>query len=204
MPVDANKYRSPETTLSGVSGPLLFQPCDYPSAVPALLPHVDDGVFLPQELQDSTFEQRGQLLYLNWHELHNVDALHDIKKWLESLSKEDHILLIHLHAAYWVTAPVVTLSFGRAKAQFWDAVNHPGAFVNGLFVITHDVPLVSVTVESLLVRTVTQWVQLLSRHHLTVANIWDVALENVLSFAALDSTVQCFNRRFDRHGQLLL
>ena len=44
LPVDANKYRSPGTTLSGVSGPLLFQPCDYPSAVPTLLPHVDDGL----------------------------------------------------------------------------------------------------------------------------------------------------------------
>ena len=134
--------------------------------------------------------------------------MHDIKKWLESLSKEDHLLLIHLHAAYWVTAPVVTLSFGRAKAQFWDAVNHAGAFVNGLFVITHDVPLVSVTVESLLVLTVSQWVHFLSRHQLTVANFWDVSLGNVLSFAALDSTVhpsvQCFNRCFDRYGQLLL
>ena len=115
--------------------------------------------------------------------------MHDIKRWLESLSKEDHLLLIHLYAAYWVTAPVVTLTFGQAKSQFWDAVNHAGAFVNGLFVITHDVPLVSVTVESFLVRTVRQWVQFLSRHNLTVANFWDVSLEDVLSFAALESTV---------------
>ena len=73
-------------------GPLLFPPCDHPSAIPTLLPHIDDGVFLPQELHDSTFEQRAQLLYLNWHVLHGVDALLDIKKWLESLSKEDHLL----------------------------------------------------------------------------------------------------------------
>ena len=84
LPVDANKYRPPGTKFSGVSGPLLFQPCDYPSAIPTLLPHVDDGVFSSQELHDSTFEQRAQLLYLNWHVLHNVDALLDIKKWLES------------------------------------------------------------------------------------------------------------------------
>ena len=38
-------------------------------------------------------------------------------------------------------------------------------------------------------RTVGQWIQFLSRHHLTVANFWDVSLENVLSFAALDDTV---------------
>ena len=54
-------------------------------------------------------------------------TVHYIKRWLESLSKEDHLLLIHLYAAYWVTAPVVTLSLGRAKAQFWDAVNHAKA-----------------------------------------------------------------------------
>ena len=57
--------------------------------------------------------------------------------------------------------------------------------MNVLFVITHDVPLVSVTVESLLVRTVSQWVQFF----LTVANFWDVSLGHVLSFSALDSTV---------------
>ena len=80
LPVDANKYRPPGATFSGVSGPLLFPPCDHPSAMPALLPNVDDGVFLPQELHGSTFEQRAQLLYLNWHVLHGVDALLDIKK----------------------------------------------------------------------------------------------------------------------------
>jgi len=154
-----------------------------------LLPHVDDGLFLPQDLLDSTFEQRAKLLYLNWNVLHGVDALPDIKLWLESLSNDDHLLLIHLYAAYWVTAPVVTLSFGRTKAMFWDAVNQAGTFVNGKFVITHDVPLVSVTVESLLVRTVCQWIQFLSRHHLTVTDVWDVSPDNVLSFAALDSSV---------------
>jgi hypothetical protein len=150
---------------------------------------VDEGEFLLQELHDETFEQRTRLLYLNWKVLHGVDALIDIKTWLESLSKEDHLLLIHLYAAYWVTTPVFTLSFGRTKAKFWEAVNHAGAFESGHFVITHDIPLASVTVESLLVRTVGQWVQFLSRHQLTVANVWDVLLEDVLSFASLDDTV---------------
>ena len=146
-------------------------------------------MFLPQELQDSTFEQRAQLLYLNWDVLHGVTALPDIKTWLESLTNEDHLLLVHLFAAYWVTTPVVTFSFGRAKAQFWDAVNHAGTFVKGQFVVTTDVPLASVTVESFLVRTVSQCFQFLSRHHLSVASFWDVSLENVPSFAALDNTV---------------
>ena len=108
---------------------------------------------------------------------------------MESLSKDDHLLLSHLHAAYWVTVPVTTLSFGHTKANFWNAINHAGTFVNGLFVITPDVPLVSITVESLLVRTVGQWVQFLSRHHLSVTDFWDVSPDNVLSFAALDASV---------------
>jgi hypothetical protein len=40
-----------------------------------------------------------------------------------------------------------------------------------------------------MVRTVGQWVQFLSRHQLTVANVWDVFVEDVLSFASLDDTV---------------
>ena len=189
LPVGDSEYRSPGTHSNGLYGPLLFPPCDESSILSALLPHVDDGLFLPQELLDPTFEQRAKLLYLNWNVLHGVDALPDIKLWLESLSKDDHLLLIHLYAAYWVTTPVATLSFGRTKALFWDAVNQAGTFVNRSFVITHDVPLVSVTVESFLVRTVGQWIQFLSRHHLTVADVWDVSLDNVLGFAELDETV---------------
>ena len=55
-------------------------------------------------------------------------------------------------------------------------------FVNGVFVIQRDVPLVSVTVESLLVRTV-------GRHELTVFQIWDVLSDDVVDFATLDNTV---------------
>jgi len=93
----------PRSTVNGFSGPLLFPPRDHPPAFPVLVPHVDDVAFLLQKDQVSTFEQRAQLLYLNWKVLHEVDALHDIKKWLESLSEDDHLLLVHLYAAYWVT-----------------------------------------------------------------------------------------------------
>jgi len=189
LPVTGNLYRPAGTAVNGLFGPLVFPPPVHLPAMPALLPHVDDEVFLAPQFQESTLEQRTKLLYLNWKVLHAVDALHDIKTWLESLSKDDHLLLIHLHAAYWVTVPVTTLSFGRTKANFWNAINHAGTFVNGLFVITPDVPLVSITVESLLVRTVGQWVQFLSRHHLSVADIWDVSPDDVLSFAALDAHV---------------
>jgi hypothetical protein len=94
-----------------------------------------------------------------------------------------------LHAAYWVLEPVVTTTFGETKLRFWTAVNNTGHFVNGVFVVQRDVPLVSVTVESLLVRTVGQWVQYLARHELTVFHIWDVLLEDVVEFVTLDSTV---------------
>ena len=43
LPVDADKYRLPGATFNGLSGPLLFPPRDYLSAIPALVPHVDDG-----------------------------------------------------------------------------------------------------------------------------------------------------------------
>jgi hypothetical protein len=58
LPVDDNKYHPPGATPNGLSGPLLFPPRDHPSALLALIPHVDDGVFLPQDFHDSTFEQR--------------------------------------------------------------------------------------------------------------------------------------------------
>ena len=60
---------------------------------------------MPQELPDSTFEQRAQLLYLNWHVLHNVDAVHDIKKCLESLSKEDGLHLLRRAQVFVLSSP---------------------------------------------------------------------------------------------------
>ena len=75
------------------------------------------------------------------------------------------------------------------KSRFWNAINNAGHFVNGVFVIQRDIPIVSVTVESLLVRTVVQWVQYLARHELTVFHIWDVLSENVVDFATIDTTV---------------
>jgi hypothetical protein len=109
----------------------------------------------------------------------------DIKKWLESLSKSDHLLLVQSYEAYWVTTLVATLSYGLTKARFWNA----GHFVNGVFVVQRDIPLVSVTVESFLVRTVGQWVQYLARHELTVFNIWEFLAEDVVNCATLDTTV---------------
>ena len=97
--------------------------------------------------------------------------------------------MIQLYAAYWVTAPVVNLTFGATKLRFWNAINDAGHFVNDMFVIRRDVPLASVTVESLLVRTIGQWVQFLARHELTVFNIWDVLSEDVVHFSTLDNTV---------------
>jgi len=146
----------------------------------ALLPHVDDEMFLAPQFQESTFEQRAQLLYLNWKVLHAVDALHDIKAWL-----------IHLHAAYWVTVPVTTLSFDRTKANFWNAINHAGTFVSGPFVITPDVPLVSITVESLLVRTVGQWI---------ICRSPTFGMSRPITYS---SSIRYSTRCTDRHGQLL-
>jgi hypothetical protein len=173
----------------GYFGPLLLSDQDQPTASPALDTHVDDGMFLSSLYHHLTFEQRADLLYVHWDTLHAFTSVLEIKKWLESLSQSDHLLLIQLHAAYWVTAPVVTFTFGATKSRFWNAINHAGHFVNGVFVIQRNVPLASVTVESLLVRTIGQWVQYLARHELTVFQIWDVLSDDVVDFATLDNTV---------------
>lgn len=189
LPIDDNGYRAPGSNLNGRFGPLLFSDSNHSPANTALLPHVDDATFLSADDQVSTFEEHARLLYINWSVIHNVASVLEIKTWLESLPKDDHLLLVHLYAAYWVVPPDTALSFGSTKAKFWNAINHAGVFINGVFAVNHDVPLVSVTVESLLVRSVGQLVQFLSRYQLTVAHIWDVSLDDVLHFATLDSTV---------------
>jgi len=146
---------------------------DQPTAFFALVAHADDGLFLSALYHHLTFEQRANLLYVHWGTLHAFKSVFEIKTCLESLSHANHLLLILLHAAYWVLEPVVTTTFGEIKSRFWTAVNNAGHFVNGVFVIQRDVPLASVTVESLLVRTVGRWVQYLARHELTVFHIWD-------------------------------
>jgi hypothetical protein len=155
----------------------------------ALVAHADDGLFLSALYHHLTLEKRADFLYVHWDTLHAFKSVAEIKTWLESLSQADHLLLILLHAAYWVLEPVFTTTFGETKKRFWTAVNTAGHFVNGLFVIKWDIPLTSITVESLLVRTVSQWVQYLARHELMVFHIWDVLLEDVVEFATLDNTV---------------
>ena len=81
----ATRIARPEQQSMVFFGPLVFPPPVHPPALPALLPHVDDGMFLAPQFQESTFEQRAQLLYLNWRVLHAVDALHDIKTWLHDI-----------------------------------------------------------------------------------------------------------------------
>jgi hypothetical protein len=190
----AARYRAPGQHSTGHFGPLLLSELHQPhaldpSTVSALVAHADDGLFLSALYHHLTLEKRADLLYVHWDTLHVFNSVAGIKTWLESLSQADHLLLILLHAAYWVLEPVFTTTFGETKQRFWTAVNTAGHFVNGVFVIQWDVPLASITVESLLVRTVSQWVQYLARHELTVFHIWDVLLEDVVEFATLDSTV---------------
>jgi len=188
LPVHA-EYRLPNQTINNLHGPLVFPSHSSSLIGPILQPHVDDHLVLSQASREASFEDIAHLLYINWNILHLVKTVADIKQWLEGLSNEDHLLLVHLHAAYWVTIPITTLSFGATKQNFWTAVNSASAFVNDVFVVTRQIPLVSVTVESFIVRTVGQWIQFLSFHKLTVADIWNVPVDNVLDFAALDATV---------------
>ena len=145
LPTDA-QYRSPGPNPSGCFGPLLLLDQDHPTVLPVLDAHADDGLFLSSHYHNLMFEQRADLLYVHWDALHAFKSVLEIKQWLESLSQSDHLLLIQLHAAYWVTTSVVTITFGATKSRFWNAVNNAGSFVNGAFFIQRDVPLASVTV----------------------------------------------------------
>jgi len=165
--------------------PLLFSSRAHPFAEPALLPHVDDAVCLSKACQNASFVEITNLLYLNWNILHFVDALMDINKWLENLSKEDHLLLVHLHAAYWVTIPDTALSFGQTKTNFWNAVNSASRFLNGVFVVTHEIPLVSVTVESFMVQKISGFN--------SYRFIWNISIDDVLG----SSPVRCVHPQYD-------
>ena len=55
VPVAGNTYRPSGTAVNGFFGPLVFPPPVHPPAMPALLPHVDDGMFLAPQFQESTF-----------------------------------------------------------------------------------------------------------------------------------------------------
>jgi hypothetical protein len=57
-----------------------------------------------------------KLLYDNWNTMHSVKSLLQVRAWLESLQAHDHLLLVHLYAAYWNCVPALTLSFGDMKA----------------------------------------------------------------------------------------
>lgn len=61
VPVAGNTYRPSGTAVNGLFGPLVFPPPVHPPALPALLAHVDDGMFLDPQVQETTFEQRTRL-----------------------------------------------------------------------------------------------------------------------------------------------
>lgn len=129
-------------------GSVLVPSYEHAPAMPLLANNDDDGSFVPLESQRLNFEQRTQLLHLNWDVLHTFTTLLDVRSWLESLPKDKHLLLVPLYEAYWVIVPDATLSFGVTKAKFWNAVNNASTFINHVFVVQQDVPLAAATIES--------------------------------------------------------
>lgn len=71
----------------------------------------------------------------------------------------DHLLLVHLFAAYWNCIPTVTLSYGNMKTLFWNCAQVNATFADGLFNVKDPaVALSTVTINIFLVRSIQQWV----------------------------------------------
>jgi hypothetical protein len=71
----------------------------------------------------------------------------------------DHLLLVHLFAAYWNCIPTVTLSYGNMKTLFWNCAQVNATFADGLFNVKDPaVALSTVTINIFLVRAIQQWV----------------------------------------------
>lgn len=61
-----------------------------------------------------------------------------MQAWLESLEVHNHLLLVHLYAAYWNCVPTPALSFGAMKTQFWNSAHKDVTFADGLFNVRHQ------------------------------------------------------------------
>lgn len=84
-----------------------------------LLPHVDDATPLcdSDRAERQHFDVRSELLFRKWNTFHQCKSLDEIKLLLETMSVEDHLTLVELHAAYANYDVDVHSSFGEAKAS---------------------------------------------------------------------------------------
>lgn len=77
------------------------------------------------------------MLYRDWDALHKFTSYQQIQEWLEDLSVNSHLWLIHFHAAYLNCKLDHFSTFGQAKNAFWNMANTYGFFPDGTFIVKH-------------------------------------------------------------------
>ena len=79
--------------------------------------------------------------------------------WEGRRQVHDHLLLVHLFAAYLNCIPTVTLSYGNMKFLFWNCAQVNATFADSIFNVKDPaVALSTVTINIFLLRAIQQWV----------------------------------------------
>ena len=182
-------YCEPGISEDEFYGPLpLTEIISSPARVTLAL-HSDDSNVLAVHEQQIKAQARFELLYRNWNALHYFQSFPQLQQWLEALTKKDHLFLVYLHAAYLNCLPQPTLTFGNTKSAFWNMINAYGSFRNGIFVVNRRIPLVAVTVDFFLVRTIQDWFDFLDSHNFDIADCWNVTADQVVALRSLQPVV---------------
>jgi hypothetical protein len=192
MSASNNLYRAPGTKSdSGVLyGPVLVPSPTSPPAIFPLVAHADDAVVLDQFYQMLHDSDIFILLYKNWNALHSIISLVQLQEWLESRQVHDHLLLVHLFAAYWNCIPPLALSFGEIKTLIWNCAQVDVFFTDDLFNVTHPTMVLStVTINFFLVRPIQQWVSFLAQHCISIVDCLPITEHMGPIFESLEAHV---------------
>ena len=120
--------------------------------------------------------------------MHSFTTLLEIKTWLEQLQKDKHLLLVHLHAAYYNVDATGSITFGQAKQQFWQCLSCLSTFDDGILLAREWPALNVVRIELFLVYPVGHWSRFMATHTINAADVWNISFDRVPEFEALDST----------------
>ena len=111
------------------------------------------------------------------------------RHWLENMEEQGHIYLVHVHAAFSNFQPEVNKTFGETKRLFWNLVNSRGSFQDNRLIIDQSVALAEVTVEYLIIRSVSEWAIFMEQNCVVVKDFWDMTDNQALRFTTLADTV---------------
>jgi hypothetical protein len=189
----SNKLYLPPGTKSDsglLYGPVLVPSPTAPPAVIPLVAHAADAVVLDKFYQSLPDSDIFILLYTNWNALHFINSLAQLRLWLESRQLHDHLLLVHLFAAYWNCIPTVSLSFGDIKALFWNCAQVDVTFAIDLFNVKAPAAALStITINFFLVRTIQQWVLFLTQQCISIVDCLPIIEHMGPIFACLEPHV---------------